>query len=49
MARDHLHRYTQIVAIGVAGAIGPGDLEEHFAACLAEDTGAGAVNPGLPC
>ena len=26
---------TRIVAIGAAGTIGPGDLEDHFAACLA--------------
>ena len=30
---------TRIVAIGAAGTIGPGDLEKHFAACLAEGDG----------
>ena len=33
---------TRIVAIGAAGTIGPGDLEKHFAACLAEGDGDGA-------
>ncbi len=27
---------TRIVAIGAAGTIAPGDLETHFAACLAD-------------
>ena len=39
---------TRIVAIGAAGAIAPGDLEKHFAACLAEGTGDGAAGRGLP-
>ena len=30
---------TRIVAIGAAGTIGPGDLEKHFAACVAEGAG----------
>jgi G3E family GTPase len=30
---------TRIVAIGAAGTIGPGGLEEHFAACLANGDG----------
>ena len=30
---------TRIVAIGAAGTIGPGDLENHFAPCLAEGDG----------
>ena len=34
---------TRIVAIGAAGTIGPGDLEKHFAARLAEGTGDGAA------
>ena len=38
---------TRIVAIGAAGTIGPGGLEEHFAACLAE--GEGATERGVPC
>ncbi len=33
---------TRIVAIGAGGAITPGDLETHFAACLAEGDGAAA-------
>ena len=33
---------TRIVAIGAAGTIAPGDLETHFAACLAEGDGHGA-------
>ena len=36
---------TRIVAIGAAGTIGPGDLEKHFAACLAEGTGEGERAP----
>ncbi len=40
---------TQIVAIGAAGAMGPGDLKKHFAACLAEVTGDGGEERGLPC
>ena len=33
---------TRIVAIGAAGTIAPGELETHFAACLAEGDGDGA-------
>ena len=40
---------TRIVAIGAAGAIAQGDLEKHFAACLAEGTGEGAAERGVPC
>ena len=40
---------TRIVAIGAAGTIGPGGLEKHFAACLAEGTGEGAAERGVPC
>ncbi len=37
---------TRIVAIGAAGAFGDGDLEEHFAACLAEGAGDKATERG---
>ena len=40
---------TRIVAIGATGTIGPGGLEKHFAACLAEGTGNGATERGVPC
>ena len=37
---------TRIVAIGAAGALGHGDLERHFAACLADGIGDGAPERG---
>ena len=37
------------LAIGAAEAFGHGDLEKHFAACLAEGTGDIAAERGLPC
>ena len=39
---------TRIVAIGAAGAFAHGDLEKHFAVCLAEGTGDNATERGLP-
>ena len=37
---------TRIVAIGAAGTIAAGDLETHFAACVAEGYGGGSSGPG---
>ena len=47
VSKEAIWTRTRLGAIGAAGTIGPGGLEEHFPACLAE--GEGATERVVPC